>query len=471
MNLGRIGMRTILRVTMIFIMLSASCIPALATSDPSGAATLANDPNSPVNFAWVLICGILVMLMQLGFAMLECGLTRAKNAVNIVMKNLMDFCCGSIAYWAIGFALMMGTTTGITGMFFGTNGFFLAGDSYDVNIMKIWFWQMVFCATSATIVSGAMAERTKFSSYLLASVIISALIYPIYGHWVWGGGWLAASEFMKNIGGGYGALDFAGSGVVHMVGGFISLAGAYLVGARLGKYKPDGTPRAMPGHSLTTALFGVFILWFGWYGFNAGSTLAATELRISAIVVNTTLAAVFGATTTMLVTWLINRKPDASMTMNGVLAGLVGITAGCAWVSPMSAAFIGITAGIIVVIGIWFIDNVLHIDDPVGAISVHGLSGAWGLLALGIFADGTYQGVKGLLYGNPGFLACQIISIIACATWAFSMGFLMFWLLKKTIGLRVDAQEELRGSDIESFGTSAYQNFTPHHHLTAREEK
>lgn len=275
---------------------------------------------------------------------------------------------------------------------------------------------------------------------------------------------------MKNLGGGYGALDFAGSGVVHMVGGFISLAGACLVGARLGKYKPDGTPRTIPGHSLTTALFGVFILWFGWYGFNAGSTLAATDLRISVIVVNTTLAAVFGATTTMLLTWLISRKPDASMTMNGVLAGLVGITAGCAWVNPQAAAFIGVMAGCIVIIGVWFIGNVLHIDDPVGAISVHGLAGAWGVLALGIFADGTYLGVKGLLYGNAGFLACQIISIAACAVWAFTTGFVMFWVLKKTIGLRVDAQEELRGSDQESFGTSAYQNFTPRHFASGEEK-
>jgi ammonium transporter, Amt family len=278
---------------------------------------------------------------------------------------------------------------------------------------------------------------------------------------MWGGGWLAASDFMKSLGGGYGALDFAGSGVVHMVGGFISLAGAYLVGARLGKYKDDGTPRRIPGHNLTTALFGVFILWFGWYGFNMGSTLAATDLRIAVIAANTTLSAAVGATVAMVITWLIDRVPDPGMTMNGVLAGLVGITAGCAWVSPVAAVIIGGVSGVVVVAGVRFVDEVLHVDDPVGAIAVHGFTGAWGVLALGIFADGTYLGVTGLLFGNPGFFMCQAISVVVCILWSFGTGYAMYYVLKKTIGLRVGPHEELRGSDTESFGTQAYQEFTP----------
>jgi Amt family ammonium transporter len=428
-------------------------------ADPAGADTLKEKPDAPVNFVWVLICGFLVMSMQGGFALLETGLTRAKNAGNIMMKNLMDFCAGSLGYWVIGFALMMGTATGITGMFFGTNGFFLAGDAYDVSTIEMWFWQMVFCATAATIVSGAMAERTKFSTYVIASVLISAFIYPIYGHWMWGGGWLATADFMKNLGGGYGALDFAGSGVVHAVGGFIALAGAYLVGPRLGKYKKDGTPNAIPGHSITLAMMGVFILWFGWFGFNPGSTFAATELRISIIAANTLLAGAAGAVAAMLVTWIKYGKPDVGMTGNGAIAGLVAITAPCAWVNPTASVIIGLIAGILVVVSVWFVDWKLRVDDPVGAISVHGTNGIWGLLALGLFADGTYGGITGLLYGNPGFFACQVIDAVAVMAWAFGMGFIMFYILKKTIGLRVSDKEQLEGLDIGEHGMTAYPDF------------
>jgi Amt family ammonium transporter len=454
-----------LQILLLLALLGLIIVPALG-ADPNGAETLAENPYDPVNFTWVLVCGFLVFFMQAGFAMVETGLTRAKNAANIVMKNLMDFCMGSLAYWAVGFALMFGTSAGITGLLFGFSGFFLTGEAYDVSTMELWFFQMVFAATAATIVSGAMAERTKFSSYIIYSVVISALIYPIYGHWVWGGGWLAASDFMVALGGGYGALDFAGSGVVHAVGGFMALAGAMLLGPRIGKYRKDGTPVAIPGHSITLAMLGVFILWFGWFGFNPGSTLAATELRIAVIAVNTALAGAAGAVVTMLITWWRFGKPDVSMAGNGVLAGLVAVTAPCAWVNPVAAVFIGVVGGLIVYLGVWFLDWKLHIDDPVGAVSVHGLNGIWGLLALGLLADGTYgvyttEGplVTGLLYGNAGFFLCQVINAAVVFAWAFGLGLALFWLLKKTIGIRVSREEELQGLDAGEHNTSGYPNF------------
>lgn len=420
-------------------------------ADPSGAETYAENPDTAINFSWVLICGFLVMSMQAGFALVEAGLTRAKNAANIMMKNMVDFCIGALGFWAIGFALMMGTATGITGLMIGLNGFFLWGDAYDVSTIEMWFWQMVFCATAATIVSGAMAERTKFSTYCVASLIITAFIYPIYGHWMWGGGWLSQ----------LGALDFAGSGVVHAVGGFLALAGAWMVGPRLGKYRKDGTPNGIPGHSITLAILGVFILWFGWFGFNPGSTLAATELRISIIAANTVLAAAAGGIVAMLITWWKYGKPDVPMTGNGVIAGLVGITAGCAWVNPSASVLIGAIAGALVVASVWFIDWKLRIDDPVGAISVHGVCGVWGILALGLLADGTYGDVTGLLYGNTGFMVSQIISVVTVFVWAFGMGAIMFYILKKTMGLRVSDREQIDGLDIGEHGMSAYPDFVP----------
>ncbi len=422
--------------------------PALG-GDPSGAETFESDPATAINFAWVLICGFLVMSMQAGFALLEAGLTRAKNAANIMMKNMMDFCIGALGYWAVGFALMMGTATGITGLILGLNGFFLVGDAYDVSTIEMWFWQMVFCATAATIVSGAMAERTKFSTYCIASLIVTAFIYPIYGHWMWGGGWLSQ----------LGALDFAGSGVVHAVGGFIALAGAWLVGPRVGKYTKDGTPRGIPGHSITLAILGVFILWFGWFGFNPGSTLAATELRISIIAANTVLAAAAGGIMAMILTWWKYGKPDVPMAGNGVIAGLVAITAPCAWVNPSASVLIGLIAGALVVASVWFIDWKLRIDDPVGAISVHGVNGIWGILALGLLADGTYGEVTGLLYGNADFMVAQIISAVTVFIWAFGMGAIMFYILKKTVGLRVSDKEQIDGLDIGEHGINAYPDF------------
>ena len=430
------------------IMVAGLVSPVMA-GDPSGSETYESDPSTAINFAWVLICGFLVMLMQAGFGLLEAGLTRAKNAANIMMKNMVDFCIGALGYWAVGFALMMGTATGITGLIVGLNGFFLAGDAYDVSTIELWFWQMVFCATAATIVSGAMAERTKFSTYCIASLVVTAFIYPIYGHWMWGGGWLSQ----------LGALDFAGSGVVHAVGGFIALAGAWMVGPRLGKFKKDGTPVGIPGHSITLAILGVFILWFGWFGFNPGSTLAATDLRISVIAANTVLAAAAGGLTAMFVTWKKFGKADVPMTGNGIIAGLVAITAPCAWVNPTAAVIIGLIAGALVVYSVWFFEWKLKIDDPVGAISVHGTNGIWGILALGLLADGTYGGVTGLLYGDAGFMMAQIISAITVFVWAFGMGAIMFYILKKTIGIRVSDQEQIEGLDIGEHGMSAYPDF------------
>ncbi|WP_298668391.1 ammonium transporter [uncultured Methanofollis sp.] len=434
--------------------LGLCAVPVLA-ADPDGTATLEEDPGKALDFIWVLVCGFMVMFMQAGFSMVETGFTRAKNAANIMMKNLMDFSVGALAYWAVGFAVMYGTMEGMNWLF-GWSGFFLLGDAYDVTTIESWFFQMVFAATAATIVSGSVSERCKFSTYVIASAVITAVIYPVYGHWVWGGGWLA----------GLGALDFAGSGVVHSVGGWLALAGALLLGPRIGKYAKDGTPRAIPGHSVTLGILGVFVLWFGWYGFNCGSTLNADSLRIAVIAANTTLSAAAALVTAMLATWAWHGKPDVSMSGNAAIGGLVAITAGCAWVNPQLSVLIGIVAGLLVVVGVWFLDWVIHVDDPVGAIAVHGFNGAWGLLALGLFADGTYGGVTGLLYGNAGFFGVQALSVAVSFAWAFGTGLILFGIMKAVIGIRVSAAEELQGLDIGEHGMSAYPNFVATEHAT-----
>jgi len=435
--------------------------PAIA-GDPSGAKTLNENPEAPVDFVWILVCGFLVMFMQAGFALLEAGFSRAKNVANVMMKNFMDFAVGSLAFFAVGYALLMGDSFN---MLFGTTGFFLSGDAYDVNTLLHWFFMLVFAATAATIVSGAIAERPKFSTYLVYSAVVTAIIYPIYGHWLWGGGWLSSADFMVKLGGGYGALDFAGSGVVHALGGYVALAACLLIGPRIGKYDEYGNPRAIPGHSLAFAVIGTFILWFGWFGFNAGSTLSAHELRISVIAVNTNLAAAAGAVTAMLITWKKLGKPDVGMSCNGAIGGLVAITASCAWVAPWAAVVIGIIAGFIACYGYWWLER-RGIDDVVGAIPVHGFNGTWGLIALGLFADGTYgvyttKGplVAGLLYGNAGFFVCQVISAIVNFAWAFGTGLILFYILKKTMGLRVSPEEELLGLDISEHGAIAYPYF------------
>lgn len=407
----------------------------------SNAETIA-EVQTHADYLWTLIAAALVFFMQAGFAMVEAGFTRAKNAVNILMKNLMDFSMGSIAYWAIGFGLMFGATT--TG-WFGTSGFFLSdfAPGKDPWVLAFWMFQVVFAATAATIVSGAMAERTKFIGYLVYSVLVTAFIYPIFGSWAWGGlyngsGWLEKLGF----------IDFAGSTVVHSVGGWLALAGAVVVGPRIGKYTKEGKVSPIPGHNLPLAALGVFILWLGWFGFNPGSTTAANK-DIALIFVNTNLAAATGAILAMITAWIKFRKPDAGMTLNGALAGLVAITSPCATVTPLSSVIIGALAGILVVLSVLFFDRI-KVDDPVGAISVHGVCGAWGTLAAGIFDIGGTS-VK--------MIGVQALGIAAAFIWAFGMGFIMFKLIEKTVGLRVSAEEEAEGLDYGEHSASAYPDF------------
>jgi Amt family ammonium transporter len=394
------------------------------------------------NFMWTLIAAALVFFMQAGFALVETGFTRAKNAINIMMKNLMDFCVGSIVFWAVGFGLMFGVSS--TG-WFGTTGFFLndftpGGDPW---VLAFWMFQVVFAATAATIVSGAMAERTKFISYLIYSAFISAIIYPIFGSWAWGGlfhggGWLEKLGF----------IDFAGSTVVHSVGGWAALAGAIVLGPRLGKYGKDGSIKPIMGHSMTLATLGVFILWIGWFGFNPGSTNVADK-SIALIFVTTNLAACAGACTALFTSWIKFGKPEVGMTLNGALAGLVAITAGCANVTPGSAIVIGGIAGILVVLAVLFFEHI-RIDDPVGAVSVHAVNGAWGTLAAGLFnMTGTSLTMVGV----------QLLGIVTCFLWTFPLAFGLFKLLDKTVGLRVSPEEELEGLDLAEHGGVAYPDF------------
>jgi Amt family ammonium transporter len=387
--------------------------------------------------------------------MVEVGMSRSKNAVAVLTKNFMDGLIGGLAYWAFGFAFMFGGSALAAGLdignpLIGLSGFMLSGDAYDVTTMELWFFQMVFAATAATIVSGSMAERTRVPAYLAYSFLISAIIYPIYGHWVWGGGWLATLPF------GAGARDFAGSGVVHAVGGFVALAGAKLVGARMGKYSPSGKPNTIPGHSMTMVALGTFILFFGWFGFNPGSTMAATDLRISVIAVNTFLAGAAGAVAGVYYSLIRTGKIDLGLACNAGLAGLVGVTAPCAYITPLSAVIIGAIAALIMIWALGFVEKVLKVDDVVGAVSVHGFGGIWGLLAVGIFADGTYGGVRGLIVGETGQLIAQLINIAVVVTWSLVMGFLVFGLLKTTMGLRVSPAEEMQGLDVSEHGAEAY---------------
>ena len=416
---------------------------------------------SSVNTIWVLVGAALVFFMQAGFAMVETGFTRAKNAGNIIMKNLMDFCIGTPVFWLVGFGIMFGAGNG----FFGKIGGIASEANYGNAMLPdgVPFWaflifQTVFCATSATIVSGAMAERTKFSMYLVYTIFISVLIYPISGHWTWGGGWLMNGEegsFMMNL---FGTTfhDFAGSTVVHSVGGWIALVGAAILGPRIGKYGKDGRSKAIPGHNLTVAALGVFILWFGWFGFNPGSQLAASTeadaIAISHVFLTTNLAACAGGFFALVVSWMKYGKPSLSLTLNGVLAGLVGITAGCDAVSPTGAVVIGAICGVLMILAVDFIDKVLKIDDPVGASSVHGVCGFLGTILTGLFSTS-----EGLFYGHgAGFLSAQIFGALVVGAWAASMGFIIFKVLDKVHGLRVPARVEEEGLDIYEHGESAY---------------
>jgi Amt family ammonium transporter len=415
---------------------------------------MAVDPGgSPADFIWLLVTAFLVFFMQAGFAMVETGFTRAKNATNILMKNLLDYAIGSLVYFFVGWGIMYGP--GVLGGLFGWGDFGLrsADPTVDGGYFQYasWLFQVVFAATAATIVSGAMAERTKFHSYLIYSVAITAIIYPVTGHWIWNGdGWLTQLGF----------LDFAGSTVVHSVGGWAALAGAIALGPRVGKYGPNGEPKPIAGHSIPLAALGVFILWLGWFGFNAGSTLAFGD-NIGHIAVTTNLAAAGGAVGALILIWIISGKPDASMALNGVLAGLVGITAGCANVSAGSAVIIGLLAGVLVVLAVLFVDRVLKVDDPVGAISVHAICGVWGTLAVGLFAEARFNnGLVGLFFGG-GFrqLGIQALGVIAVAAYVLIVMGLIFLLVKKTVGLRVTREEEIKGLDIGEHGMEAYSGF------------
>jgi Amt family ammonium transporter len=455
MNLlkGDISMRfrnKLLLIALLFIIATALGTPLAAQETLETAApesSLLDTVQKNMDIVWTCVASFLVFFMQAGFAMVESGFTRAKNTVNIMMKNLMDFSIGSIVFFLFGFGLMFGATNGL----FGTTHFALSGT--DVT-GKDWNWtflmfQTVFAATAATIVSGAMAERTKFISYLIYSVFISAIVYPIFGSWAWGslldgGGWLERLGF----------VDFAGSTVVHSIGGWLALAGAIVLGPRIGKYGPDGKARAIPGHNIALATLGVFILWFGWFGFNPGSTTAANG-DIGRIAITTNLAAAAGSIMSMLTSWIISKKPDGSMMLNGALAGLVAITAGCAAVSPVSAIMIGAVAGIIVVLSVLFIDNVLKIDDPVGAVSVHAVNGAWGTLAVGLFASNG-----GLFFGGGvKLLGVQALGVGTAFVWSFGLGMILFKTIKHTVGIRVSEEEELRGLDIGEHGMEAYSGF------------
>ena len=411
---------------------------------------------SAVNTIWVLLGAALVFFMQAGFAMCEAGFTRAKNTGNILMKNLMDFCIGTPLYWLFGFGIMFGAGTAA----FGWIDPFILKDYGHILPAGVPLWayaifQTVFCATSATIVSGAMAERTKFSAYCVYSAAISLLIYPVSGHWIWGGGWLAELGFH----------DFAGSTAVHMVGGVCALIGAKMLGPRIGKYGKDGKPRAILGHNLSIAALGVFILWFCWFGFNGASTVGmdSDELIVSAGLVffNTNLAAAAATLTTMCFTWIRYGKPDVSMTFNAALAGLVGITAGCDAVNPFGAAIIGLLCGLAVVLAVEFFDKTVKIDDPVGAISVHGVCGALGTVLTGVFATGRST-MKGVLYGGGlKFLGIQTLGVVSTIAWTAAVITLVFSLIRITIGLRASSEEEIMGLDRSEHGLhTAYAGFT-----------
>jgi Amt family ammonium transporter len=421
--------------------------------EPAAADTLA-EVALGLNTVWMLLAAMLVFFMQPGFALVEAGFTRTKSTANILMKNFVDFTLGSLLYWFIGFGLMFGVGSFVGMPHLGDLSF------YDGGLPTTGFliFQTVFCATAATIVSGAMAERTKFSMYLIYTVCISVLIYPVSGHWTWGGGWLMNGQEDSFMSQWFGTTfhDFAGSTIVHSVGGWIALVGAAILGPRIGKYGKDGRSRAIPGHNLTLAALGVFILWFGWFGFNPGSQLAAASqadaMAISHVFLTTNLAACAGGFFALLVSWMRYGKPSLSLTLNGVLAGLVGITAGCDVVSPLGAVVIGTLCGVVMIFAVEFIDRVLKIDDPVGASSVHGVCGLLGTVLTGLLSTG-----EGLLYGHgANFLGAQLFGAVVIGLWAAGMGYVIFKTLDKLCGLRVERRVEEEGLDIYEHGESAY---------------
>ena len=471
-------------------------ISDVPVSDPKTGITLGDVANQVgqnkigVNFVWTLLCGFLVMFMQAGFAMVEAGLCRVKNANHTYMMNFFVYGCGLFAYWIIGFAIQMGGAAGngnLGGLqplatehlltlfgthwgIFGQSGMFLAGHTYDVGVMVIFLFQLVFMDTALTIVTGACAERWKFLTFSVSSVLMGAFTYPLFANWAWGGGWL--SQLGVNAGLGKGYCDFAGSGVVHAVGGLTALAVAMIVGPRIGKFNRDGSSNAIIGHDISAVLIGCFILAFGWFGFNPGSTLGASAagcLRIGSVAVNTMLAGCTGTFGAILYMWSLKGKPDASMGGNGLLAGLVAITAPSGFVSPIGSAIIGLVAGVLVCLSVSFVENTLKVDDPVGAISVHGACGLWGVLSVGLFADGTsnYGGawngvngsVTGLFYGDASQLVAQLIGIATLIGFVFTFSYVLNWVLDLTMGHRVSIETELAGLDLPEMGQLGYPEF------------
>jgi len=483
--------------TLLTAALAIPILPALLAAQAAAAApdaaTLAQNAvdasaanTVAINFVWTLVAGFLVMFMQAGFAMVETGFTRAKNAGHTVTMNFMVYGIAMMAYWAFGFAIQAGGvgTLGGLGSFsaahlatislgghdwglFGTQGFFLTGVAYTAPVFAYFLFQMVFMDTTATIPTGALAERWKFSAFCVFTVFIGGLIYPLYANWVWGGGWL--SQLGSNAGLGHGHVDFAGSSVVHMTGGVMALVTAKLLGARRGKYNRDGSANAIPGHNIPMAMIGTFILCFGWFGFNAGSTLAGADLRIGVIATNTMLAGAAGSITAMIYMWRKYGKPDPSMLANGALAGLVAITAPCAFVTAPSAVLIGGVAGVLVCWSVFFFERTMRIDDPVGAISVHGINGLWGILSLGLLADGTYgdgwNGVKGnvtgLFYGDSGQFVAQVIGGLTNIIVVGGLAAVAWYLTGLvTKGHRVSAEAEELGLDLPEMGSLAYPDTT-----------
>lgn len=486
--------RGISLLLMLMILLSLITVVAYAADgDPSGAsyvattgsetlndvAITANKAYFGANYTWVMICAFMVFFFQCGFAMVETGFCRGKNAAHTMTMNFMVFLVGAVGYFLVGFALQFGGSGGAVGLgsggavldamlsipglggIMGYKGFMLGG-TYDAGVYALFFFQMVFMDTTVTIPTGAMAERVKYSAVVITSFFISMILYPLFGNWVWGGGWMASLG--KNFGLGHGVVDFAGSAVVHSMGGMLALAGAIVIGPRIGKFKKNGTARAFPGHNIPMAIIGTIILFFCWFSFNAGSTLNASDFRLSVVATNTMVAGAIGGLVAMFYMWIRYGKPDPSMTANGTLAGLVAITAPCAFVNGISAFIIGFIAGLLVCISVSVVENKFKIDDPVGAISVHGVNGFWGVISLGLFADGKYGdgingisgGVTGLFYGDASQLIAQLIAILVLIVYGFGVSFLFFKILDKVWGLRVAPEDELDGLDIPEMGVLAY---------------
>jgi Amt family ammonium transporter len=468
-------------VTVAAVAMAIAALPSPSHAQNAGAPF---PLDQSLNLAWVLVAGFLVMFMQVGFAMLETGFTRSKNAVNTMAMNFIIYPLGVLGFWLTGYGLMMGgvghwSSLGATGLehrelslsigghlygLLGASKFALLNVSHDPSSLAMFLFAVVFMDTAATIPTGAMAERWKFSAFAVYGLFMSMFLYPLYGNWVWGGGWL--SQLGVNLGLGHGLVDFAGSSVVHMTGGLTGLAGAIVLGPRIGKFRRDGQMAAIPGHNIPMAMVGTLILAFGWFGFNAGSTLAASDPRIGLIAANTMIASAGGALSALFYLWFRFNKPDVAMACNGLLGGLVAITAACAFVTPLAAVMIGVIAGLIVVAAVLVLERRFRIDDPVGAIAVHGVCGIWGTLAVGIFADGSYGDgwnavagpVRGILYGDSGQFVAQLIGVSVNLVVVFGLAFAFFTIIERTIGNRVIPEVEWTGLDALEMGTDAYTN-------------